>query len=109
MRIALIDIETAPNLAWVWGMWEQNVIDVKKSWYMLSFSMKWLGDKRGKTYALPDWPSRYGKDPEDDELLIRELWKVLDEADFVIAHNGDAFDIKKSNARFIAHGLKPPR
>lgn len=109
MKIALLDIETAPNLGWVWGMWEQNVIDFKKSWYMLSFSVKWLGDKRGKTYALPDFGPQYNKDPECDKALVKELWKVLDEADIVIAHNGDAFDIKKSNARFIAHNLPPPR
>jgi uncharacterized protein YprB with RNaseH-like and TPR domain/DNA-directed RNA polymerase subunit RPC12/RpoP len=36
------------------------------------------------------------------------LWKLLDEADVVIAHNGDRFDIKKTNARFIYYKLPPP-
>jgi len=44
----------------------------------------------------------------DDRKLIAEVWKVLDEADIVIAHNGDAFDIKKIFARFAYYGLKPP-
>jgi len=26
----------------------------------------------------------------------------------VIGHNGDKFDVKKTNARFIAHGMNPP-
>lgn len=39
---------------------------------------------------------------------MRKLYKVLDEADVVIAHNGDSFDIKKINARFIIHKFSPP-
>lgn len=88
-------------------MWETNVIDVSSSWYMLSFSAKWLGQKSVKTYALPDYPG-YRRDKENDGGLVQDLWKLFDEADIVIAHNGDKFDIKKSNARFIFHGLKPP-
>jgi hypothetical protein len=34
-------LETAPNLGYVWGKWEQNVIDFKKSWYVLSFAVLW--------------------------------------------------------------------
>jgi DNA polymerase elongation subunit (family B) len=106
-KIALLDIETAPNLGWVWGKWEQNVIDFKEYWYMLSFSTKWLGEKETKTYKLPDFRG-YASHKEDDSKLVTKLWGVLDEADIIIAHNGDKFDIKKSNARFISHGLQPP-
>lgn len=88
-------------------MWEQNLIDIVHSWYILSFAYKWDGDRKVRTCALPDY-ARFGKDREDDKALVVELWKLYDEADIVIAHNGDRFDIKKSNARFIFHGLKPP-
>ena len=50
----------------------------------------------------------YKANPEDDYEIIKSLWKLLDEADIVIGHNGDAFDIKKANARFIFHGMEPP-
>jgi hypothetical protein len=33
---------------------------------------------------------------------------LFDETDVIVAHNGDRLDIKKSNAWFIAYGLKPP-
>ena len=36
------------------------------------------------------------------------MWGLLDKADVVIAHNGDSFDIKKTNTRFAIHGMKPP-
>ena len=88
-------------------MWETNVIDVSSSWYMLSFSAKWLGEKSVKTYSLDQYRG-YKQDRENDFGLVGELWKLFDQADIVIAHNGDSFDIKKSNARFIFHGLNPP-
>lgn len=106
-RVLFLDIETAPGLGWVWGKWEQNVIDFKKEWFMLSFSMKWQEERRATTYALPDFRG-YASDKENDAKLVKKLWGVLDEADVVIAHNGDKFDVRKSNARFIAHDLKPP-
>lgn len=106
-RIALFDIETAPNLSYVWGHYEQNVLDVEVPWHMLCFAYKWLGEKKIKTHALIDYRG-YKKDRTNDAPLIEDLWKVFDEADIIIGHNGDRFDIKKANARFIAHGLKPP-
>src|SRR3990167_3818406 len=42
-KILLFDIETTPNLAYVWGKYEQDVIQYKSEWYMLSWSAKWLG------------------------------------------------------------------
>lgn len=106
-KILLFDIETAPNLGYVWGKWEQDVIDFEKGWYMLCFAYKWLGEKKVTTHALPDY-SNWKKDKEDDYALVKELWRLLDEADIVVAHNGRSFDIKKSNARFLVHRLGPP-
>lgn len=106
-KIAFVDIETAPSLGWIWGKWEQNVIDFKTDWYILSYAVKWVGEKRVKTYGLCDY-SDYQKDKENDEALVNDLWKVFDEADILIAHNGDSFDIRKSNSRFLIHKLPPP-
>lgn len=106
-KILLFDIETAPLVSYTWGIWEQNVIDVKEDWYMLSFSAKWLGEKETKVYGLPDFPL-YKKDKTNDKELIRKLWELFDEAEVLVAHNGDEFDIKKANARFITHNLTPP-
>src|SRR6266487_2734900 len=106
-KIILFDIETAPRLAWVWGQYEQNVIDVKTEWYMLSFAWKELGTQKVTVHALPDYGAWQTTRENDSDLAVA-LWKVLDDADVVIAHNGDRFDIRKANARFIAHGMKPP-
>ena len=106
-KIAFVDIETAPSLGWVWQKYETNVIDFKTDWYLLSFAVKWAGEKKVKVYGLCDYPG-YDKNREDDSKLVDDLWKVFDEADIVIGHNGDSFDIKKSNSRFLTHKLPPP-
>lgn len=86
-------------------MYEQNVIDLKKSWYILCFAWKWQGEKKIHTKALTDYRL---KDPEDDSKLVADLWKVLDQAHVVIAHNGDKFDLRKASARFLKYGMRPP-
>lgn len=106
-RILFIDIETAPALGWVWGMWEQNVIDLQKSWYILSFAYKWQGERKVHTVALPDF-KRFKRDMEDDREVVKSLWRLFDEADVIIGHNGDKFDLRKSNAQFVKHSLQPP-
>ena len=74
---------------------------------MLCFSWKWLGENRIHTRSLPDYP-RYKKNKEDDTDLIKDLHGLFDEADILVAHNGDRFDIRKAHARFISTGLRPP-
>ncbi len=106
-RILFIDIETAPLIGYAWQKWETNIIDTKQDWYILCFAYKWMGDKKIHACALPDY-KLYKKSSEDDSELVKSLWELFNEADIIVAHNGDEFDIKKSNARFIAHGLTPP-
>lgn len=105
-KILLFDIETAPSLGWVWEKYETNVISFEQEWYMLCFAAKWL-DGRMITKALPDFKG-YKPGTEDDRDLVKALWKLFDEADILIAHNGDQFDIRKTNARFAYHKLPPP-
>lgn len=102
-RILFFDIETSPNLAYVWGKWEQDVISFKKEWELISFAYKWQGDSEVKCYTRADMPGN------SEKKLVEKLWKLLNEADVVIAHNGDEFDNKKARAKFVQFGLKPPK
>lgn len=106
-KILLVDIETAPILAHVWSIWEQNVglSQIKKDWHLLSWSAKWLGDKPSKIMYMDQ---RNAKNIEDDSAILKEIWKLIDEADILITQNGKSFDAKKLNARFLMNGMKPP-
>ncbi len=107
MKILILDIETSPNLGYTWGKYEQNVIKFVETCQIICIAWKWLGEKETYVMALPDY-SGYRPPKINDKKLVKDLWKLLDRADCVMAHNGDRFDVKMANARFIAHELRPP-
>lgn len=98
-KILLYDIEVTPSLGYVWQKWQTDVIKFHNEWELLSFAYKWLGEKR--TIAV-------GTNKFTEEQLILRLWELFDEADVVIAHNGDAFDQRMVNKKFLEYGLTPP-
>ena len=100
-RILLYDIETQPILAFVWELWETDVIKVVEPWEIICFSYKWLGERDVHVVSIPM--------VKTEKRLIGELWKLLNEADIVIAHNGDNFDNKKTFAKFVEFGFNPPK
>jgi len=106
-KILIYDIETSPLISLTWGTYKQNVAKVVQEWHMLSFAYKWLGEKRVYVVAQPDFKTRYKKDKTDDYGVAKKLWELFSEADITDAHNGDSFDIKKANSRFLYHGLGP--
>lgn len=106
-RIAFWDIETAPTRGWVWRNYEDNLIATDKDWYILSFAVKFSDEKKIRTFCLPDYAG-YEADKECDRALVGDIWKLFNEADILVGHNGDGFDIKKANARMIMNGYNPP-
>ena len=106
-KTLFFDIETAPNLSYVWGQWQQDVIQHVNEWYIICFSYKWEGEKTTKVVSLDDF-DLYETESENDFHVVHKLWELLSEADIVIGHNSDAFDIKKANARFVFHNFGPP-
>ena len=104
-KILTLDIETAPVLARVWGLRDQNVSvnQIKKDWFILSWAAKWRGDSKMHYADL-----RQGYKTQDDKRILGKLWKLLDAADIVIAQNGKRFDIPKLNARFLINGFQRP-
>lgn len=107
MRILFLDIESSPNLSYTWGKYEQNVIAFEREWNILSFAYKWSGDKTVRVFSLPDFPL-YKKEPFNDKQLIIKLFDLLNNADVVVGHNIDRFDLRKINARFLKHKMQPP-
>lgn len=106
-KILLVDIETSPILGYTWTTWDANVLKVLRPSMVICVAWKWLGKPGVSVKALPDY-STYRPGQINDNLLIKELWKILDEADVVVAHNGDQFDVKKLNAAFVRHNLNAP-
>lgn len=101
-KILIFDLETSPNIGYSWGKWEQNIIEFVKEWELLCFAYKWYGESKTHVVSRPDFKDK------TDKSITKALWKLFDEADVLIAHNGQQFDVKKAKAKFIEHGLTSP-
>lgn len=105
-KVLLLDIETLPIEAYVWGLFEQNVglEMIKTDWSVLSFSAKWLGAPEDEVMYHD---TKNEKNVRDDYNIMKIIHSLLCEADVVVHQNGIRFDIPKLNARFLKHGLGP--
>ena len=105
-KVLILDIETAPINAYVWGIWNQNIgtHQIQSDWFCLTWAAKWLFED--KVYSAKLRPNEVQN--QDDKRIIEGIWKLVNEADIVIAHNGEKFDMPKLNSRFIINGLNPP-
>ena len=101
MKILLLDIETSPNTAHVWGLWQQNVSinQLMESSYVLCYAAKWLGEE--DIY----FDSVHQSKPKP---MLKGIHGLLDEADAVIHYNGTKFDIPTLNKEFLLSKLLPP-
>lgn len=103
-RVLILDIETSPLLAYVWGLKDQNIglNQIKADWYVMAWAAKWLGESKVEYQDMRTHGHVH------DEYILPRLWKLLDEADVVITQYGSGFDCPRLNTRFIMHGMKPP-
>jgi DNA polymerase elongation subunit (family B) len=101
LKILLLDIETAPNLAWVWGLWKQNVAinQIAKDNYILCWAAKWLGE---------DEVYQSSRSHASEKAMLKGIHKLLDEADAVIHFNGKSFDVPWLNGAFLINQMAPP-
>ena len=101
MKILLLDIETAPNVAHVWGLWQQNVglNQIIDSGYVMCWAAKWYEDNE----VIFD-----GINKSSPKTMLTRIHKLLTEADAVIHYNGTKFDIPTLNKEFLLYGMLPP-
>ena len=101
-RILVLDIETAPNLAYVWKLWNiqhVSLSQVKEAGHAMCFGAKWLGDDQTLFW------SEYEHSPA---VMLEAAHELLDEADAVITYNGDRFDLPILNWEFLQLEMGPP-
>lgn len=101
MKILLLDIETSPMTALVFGLWDQNINfkNIVTEGTVLCWAAKWYGED--KMY----FDSIQKSKPRD---MIKQIHALLDEADATVTYNGINFDHKHLNSQFLLHKLKPP-
>lgn len=108
-RILVYDIETTPIVGYTWGTYQTDVIRVIEPSHQLCFAYRWYGsDEPVKVVSQRQFGRSYKRNLRDDRQLIKALWELFDEADIIVAHNGNNFDQKKAQARMAVHGLPAP-
>jgi predicted RNA-binding Zn-ribbon protein involved in translation (DUF1610 family) len=109
VKILVWDIETIPIKAYLWGIWNQNVLvdNIIEDFALSCVSWSWVGENKVHTVSLLDDLKAFKKNPYDDSVVVKAVHKVLQEADVVVAHNGDRFDTKKFNTKAFLLGLDP--
>ena len=104
-KILLIDLETSPTLSYHFGRFNVNISEagVVQEQIILSAAWKWVGGMSGSYMT-----SEKGVANGDDSAIAKVLNDLLDDADVVVAHNANGFDIKIANEAFLRHGLHQP-
>lgn len=108
VRILIFDIETTPTIGYTWAKWQQNVLDFVEPSHLLCFAYRWYGEDDIHVVSQRQFARSYKRNRKDDRQVVQKLWDLFDEADIIVAHNGDRFDITKVQGRFAVHGMQKP-
>jgi hypothetical protein len=93
-------VETAPNVAHVWGLWNQN-INIQRlitPGYILSWAASFQGSDEIQFMSIQDGRRE----------MLEEVRGLMDEADAVVHYNGTRFDIPTLNKEFVLFDMPPP-
>jgi len=101
MKILFLDLETSPNLAYVWGLWQQNVAitQMVDSTEVICFGARWAGTKKVIFKSIHH---------DGKKGMLDELHALMEEADVLVGWNSQAFDSKHIKREFVENGYLPP-
>src|SRR5215469_12933078 len=101
VRTLLIDIETSPAIAMVYGtknVWvgPQSILEPSR---IVCFAAKWHGQDQTRFFA--EWQ-------QGRESMVNTAHVLLSQADAIVHYYGDRFDEPSLNREFAEQGLGPP-
>lgn len=94
------DIETSPNIGFFWQPGNKISIsyeNIIKERAIICICYKWSNSN--KVYSL-QWDEK-----QNDKKMLQEFVKVSEQADELVGHNGDNYDIKWIRTRCLFHGI----
>lgn len=107
-RVLFLDVETAPDIAASFGRFDVNLNSdniITEGGWMISAAWSWLGENRIDAITVtPDEAIH-----QNDYLIAEKMSELYDEADIVVAHNGNKFDFKVIRGRMLINRLPPPK
>lgn len=105
-RILLLDIETLPGEFYAFDPRVEYLSPDKmiKDVSIACWAAKWLFEPEIMGETVNEWDAYQRK----DDTVLDGIWKLMNEADIVITHNGLKFDIPLLYGRFVSHHMAPP-
>lgn len=100
-KVLIWDIETSYNIVSSWRVGSKVNLphySIIKERAIICISYKWLGENQ--VYTLT-WDKN-----QDDKFMLEQFIDVMNEADILVAHFGDKFDMKWVKTRALKHGLE---
>lgn len=99
LKVLFYDIETAPLLAYIWHPTDQYVVHDRliHGSFMLTWAAKWRGQAKITSGVLTPEEAL----AQDDSRIVAGLADMVRQADIIVAHNGDRFDVPVLNARLL--------
>ena len=100
-RILIYDVETSPNIAHVWGLFNQTVSlnQLRESTRVMCWAAKWHGEKK------VEFRSEFH---DGHDVVVSRMHELFDEADALVTYNGKNFDTKHMHREMLLAGLTPP-
>lgn len=100
-KLLVLDIETRPATAYVWGLFDQNISlnQLISPSAPICFAARFIGDR--KMHFHSDWTDGHFE-------MIKRAHELISEADAVVGYNSDSFDLRKLMGEFLLAGLAPP-
>lgn len=107
-KVLFFDIETTPNLAFVWEPGKQyvNYDNLYKERKISCICYKWAGQKT--VHSLTMDLSKHNINSYDDnadEKMLKKFSEIYAEADLVVGHNALRFDVAHIKARLVKYRL----
>ena len=103
-KILLFDTETAATIAAAFGRRDINLTQshvIKHGDWLISAAWKFLGDKEVQGSVVSSKDAIVG----NDFTVVKALYEAFMQADIVVAHNLNKFDMKMFKARLLMNGF----
>ena len=96
-----MDIETAPNIVYSWGLFNQNISinQIVEPGYTLCWAAKWDDNSTIHFSSVHE---------DGMKKMLNKMHKLLEEADAVVHYNGTRFDMPTLNREFIKYDMDVP-
>lgn len=107
-KILYIDVESSPNITYGFSLWDYTKpAMIIKERAILTFAWKWAGEKNINVIKTSEFQDLKKFDPFNDKGIVAEIGKLISQADYVVGHYSDKFDMRLIRARTLINGLPP--